>query len=83
MRGIAVVIDAHVPLANMFKYVDTLRSMSQGRAQYSMQFDHYAASVERLPGDPGEIRIICRTAGPASEDAVRTGDRNCKLPETG
>ncbi|WP_422369876.1 elongation factor G [Hoeflea sp.] len=42
MRGIAVVIDAHVPLANMFKYVDTLRSMSQGRAQYSMVFDHYA-----------------------------------------
>ena len=43
MRGIAVVIDAHVPLANMFKYVDTLRSMSQGRAQYTMTFDHYAA----------------------------------------
>jgi len=31
-----------VPLANMFKYVDNLRSMSQGRAQYTMQFDHYA-----------------------------------------
>ncbi|OCW56662.1 elongation factor G [Hoeflea olei] len=42
MRGIAVVIDAHVPLANMFKYVDSLRSMSQGRAQYTMTFDHYA-----------------------------------------
>jgi Translation elongation factors (GTPases) len=42
MRGIAVVISAHVPLANMFKYVDTLRSMSQGRAQYTMTFDHYA-----------------------------------------
>ncbi|WP_136661776.1 elongation factor G [Nitratireductor sp. XY-223] len=42
VRGIAVVINAHVPLANMFKYVDNLRSMSQGRAQYSMQFDHYA-----------------------------------------
>ena len=41
-RGIAVVINAHVPLANMFKYVDNLRSMSQGRAQYTMQFDHYA-----------------------------------------
>jgi elongation factor G len=36
-----VVINAMVPLANMFKYVDTLRSMSQGRAQYTMQFDHY------------------------------------------
>ncbi|MDA4843860.1 elongation factor G [Hoeflea poritis] len=42
VRGIAVVINAHVPLANMFKYVDNLRSMSQGRAQYTMQFDHYA-----------------------------------------
>lgn len=41
MRGNAVVINAMVPLANMFKYVDSLRSMSQGRAQYSMQFDHY------------------------------------------
>ncbi len=41
-RGIAVVINAHVPLANMFKYVDNLRSMSQGRAQYTMHFDHYA-----------------------------------------
>ncbi|EKF39991.1 elongation factor G [Nitratireductor indicus] len=40
-RGIAVVVDAMVPLANMFKYVDSLRSMSQGRAQYTMQFDHY------------------------------------------
>ena len=40
-RGIAVVINAMVPLANMFKYVDNLRSMSQGRAQYTMQFDHY------------------------------------------
>jgi elongation factor G len=42
IRGVAVVVNAHVPLANMFKYVDTLRSMSQGRAQYTMQFDHYA-----------------------------------------
>ena len=40
-RGISVVVNAMVPLANMFKYVDNLRSMSQGRAQYTMQFDHY------------------------------------------
>jgi elongation factor G len=40
-RGNAKVIDAMVPLANMFGYINTLRSMSQGRAQYSMQFDHY------------------------------------------
>jgi len=40
-RGIAAVVNAMVPLANMFGYVNTLRSMSQGRAQYTMQFDHY------------------------------------------
>jgi len=40
-RGNATVINAMVPLANMFGYVNTLRSMSQGRAQYSMFFDHY------------------------------------------
>ena len=41
MRGNANVITAMVPLANMFQYVNTLRSMSQGRANYTMQFDHY------------------------------------------
>ena len=41
MRGNANVITAFVPLANMFGYVNTLRSMSQGRASYTMQFDHY------------------------------------------
>ncbi|MEM0898406.1 MAG: elongation factor G [Pseudomonadota bacterium] len=40
-RGIDTVISAMVPLANMFGYVNNLRSMSQGRAQYSMVFDHY------------------------------------------
>ena len=41
-RGNARVIAAMVPLANMFGYVNTLRSMSQGRAQYTMTFDHYS-----------------------------------------
>ena len=41
MRGNAVVINAMVPLANMFGYVNELRSFSQGRANYTMQFDHY------------------------------------------
>jgi len=41
-RGIARVVTAKVPLASMFGYVNNLRSMSQGRAQYSMVFDHYA-----------------------------------------
>ena len=40
-RGNATVITAMVPLANMFGYINNLRSMSQGRAQYTMQFDHY------------------------------------------
>ena len=49
-RGNAQVITAMVPLANMFGYVNNLRSMTQGRAQYTMQFDHY----EQVPaGDPG------------------------------
>jgi elongation factor G len=40
-RGNAVVISAMVPLANMFGYINQLRSQTQGRAQYSMEFDHY------------------------------------------
>ncbi len=40
-RGNAKVITALVPLANMFGYINNLRSMSQGRANYTMQFDHY------------------------------------------
>ncbi len=46
MRGNANIINALVPLANMFGYINTLRSMSQGRASYTMQFDHYA----QVPG---------------------------------
>jgi len=44
-RGNAQVINAMVPLANMFGYINNLRSMSQGRAQYTMHFDHY----EKVP----------------------------------
>ena len=40
-RGNANVISAFVPLANMFGYINNLRSMSSGRAQFTMQFDHY------------------------------------------
>ncbi len=40
-RGNAQIVTAMVPLANMFGYVNTLRSFSQGRASYTMQFDHY------------------------------------------
>ncbi|RYE19471.1 MAG: elongation factor G, partial [Sphingobacteriaceae bacterium] len=41
-RGNAQIIGAMVPLATMFGYVNTLRSMSKGRAQYTMTFSHYA-----------------------------------------
>ena len=40
-RGGAIAIGAMVPLANMFGYINNLRSMSSGRAQFTMQFDHY------------------------------------------
>ena len=49
-RGNANVIDAMVPLANMFGYVNNLRSLSQGRANYSMQFDHY----DQVPSNVAE-----------------------------
>src|SRR6478735_3802563 len=47
MRGNANVINAMVPLMNMFGYVNNLRSMSQGRATFTMQFDHY----EQVPNN--------------------------------
>jgi elongation factor G len=43
-RGNAVVVEAHVPLKEMFGYIGSLRALSSGRAQYSMQFDHYAVA---------------------------------------
>ena len=49
-RANARVVDASVPLANMFGYVNTLRSLSQGRAQFTMVFDHYA----EVPKDVAE-----------------------------
>ncbi|MEM1131348.1 MAG: elongation factor G [Pseudomonadota bacterium] len=49
-RGNAQIVDAMVPLANMFGYVNELRSFTQGRAQYSMQFSHY----EEVPNNVAE-----------------------------
>jgi len=51
MRGNANVINAMVPLANMFGYVNTLRSMSQGRATFTMQFDHYAETPANVSAE--------------------------------
>lgn len=47
-RGNAQVITANVPLSEMFGYVNTLRSLSQGRSQYSMLFSHYAQVPEQV-----------------------------------
>lgn len=47
-RGNARVVSSLVPLANMFGYINTLRSMSQGRAQYTMTFDHYAPAPQNV-----------------------------------
>ncbi len=53
MRGNAVVVNAMVPLANMFGYVNQLRSFSQGRANFTMQFDHY----EQVPaGEAAKVQ---------------------------
>ena len=56
-RGNAQVIDANVPLATMFGYVNDLRSISQGRAQFTMQFSHY----EQVPQQISE-EIISKSA---------------------
>lgn len=57
-RGPVTVINAMVPLANMFGYVNTLRSQSQGRATFSMQFDHY----ERVPPSVSQ-EVLAKLAG--------------------
>jgi elongation factor G len=54
-RGNAQIVTAMVPLANMFGYINTLRSMTQGRAQYTMQFDHYDRAP--LPPDDDDPRF--------------------------
>jgi elongation factor G len=56
MRGNATIINAMVPLMNMFGYVNNLRSMSQGRATFTMQFDHYAEAPPNGGADPPPFR---------------------------
>ncbi len=58
MRGNATVINAMVPLANMFGYVNSLRSFSQGRASFTMQFDHY----EEVPRAVSQ-EVLAKLAG--------------------
>jgi elongation factor G len=52
MRDNANVIDAMVPMANMFGYINNLRSMSQGRATFTMRYDHYAVVPLQPDDDP-------------------------------
>ncbi|MBT8413727.1 MAG: elongation factor G, partial [Boseongicola sp.] len=47
-RGNAIAINSMVPLANMFGYINNLRSMSSGRAQFTMQFDHYEGVPQNI-----------------------------------
>jgi elongation factor G len=47
-RAGAKVIEAYVPLAEMFGYATSLRSMTQGRASYSMEFHHYAETPQNV-----------------------------------
>lgn len=64
-RAQAKVIDAFVPLSEMFGYATSLRSMTQGRASYSMQFDHY----EEVPNNIAEeIKAKRGTVKTADED---------------
>src|SRR3989344_1146523 len=60
-RGRAKVVDAEVPLAEMFGYATALRSMSQGQASYTMEFSHYAevpkGIAEKLIGEGVKIRV--------------------------
>jgi elongation factor G len=52
-RGNSQVIDCEVPLAQMFGYATDLRSLTQGRAMYTMEFHHYA----RIPNSIAETII--------------------------
>ena len=71
-RGNAQVINAMVPLANMFGYVNNLRSMSQGRAQYTMHFDHYEqvpqAVADEVVAKAGLNRQFVRRESSATEN---------------
>ncbi len=62
-RGNAQVIRSHVPLSEMFGYSTQLRSMSQGRAVYSMQFSHYSPAPKSI-ADP----IIAARGGEVEDD---------------
>ena len=57
-RGNATAINAVVPLANMFGYINNLRSSTQGRAQYTMQFSHYDKVPQNVQDGHKKISLI-------------------------
>ena len=59
-RGNAQVVSAHVPLSEMFGYATDLRSNTQGRANYTMQFDSY----DEVPPNIAEKVVESRTGEP-------------------
>jgi elongation factor G len=65
-RGNALAVKASVPLAEMFGYATDLRSNTQGRANYSMQFDRY----EEVPNNLAEGIVEHRTGDPSGRSAV-------------
>eukprot|EP00747_Dinoflagellata_sp_TGD_P159794 gnl/TRDRNA2_/TRDRNA2_177922_c0_seq1.p1 gnl/TRDRNA2_/TRDRNA2_177922_c0~~gnl/TRDRNA2_/TRDRNA2_177922_c0_seq1.p1 ORF type:complete len:854 (-),score=208.55 gnl/TRDRNA2_/TRDRNA2_177922_c0_seq1:75-2636(-) len=66
-RSGARTVDAKIPLGNMFQYVSTLRSMSKGRASYSMEFDSYAV----VPSDvQKEVMAKYKPKGEEDEDLI-------------
>src|SRR3989338_10140588 len=60
-RGNLKIVDAEVPLAEMFGYAPQIRSMSQGQASYSMEFHHYEEVprnvADKIIGETGKIRV--------------------------
>jgi elongation factor G len=64
-RGNAVAVDAHVPLGEMFGYATDVRSSTQGRANFTMQFDRY----EEVPASIAQDIIEGRTAEPVGAGA--------------
>ena len=90
-RGNAQVVEAMVPLANMFGYVNELRSFTQGRAQYTMQFSHYEEVPQRRrrgakATDPGHvIRRRARIEGDQNEQRRNSSgtSRTCNIGTIG
>jgi elongation factor G len=70
-RGVVQLINAQVPLAHMFGYSTDLRSRTQGRATYTMQFSHYAP----VPAHIAE-EVIKKQKEPAKKESTKSGKGN-------